>query len=335
VSVPLERILERYGTVDWRIALDAIAPSIHEVDRNATRIWFQFFPLTLADAVSASHDAVSLERALRLEGVYRLAEQAEVCHRLLYGHRYWPEVTATLLDSAATDAFTSDLAAAIRELGSRAARTAGADVALLLGITAVGLMTMRQIGGIALGQSSTPHERRVATAAGAAARTTRPDTRAPDAIAAARQQDDRQGLLGMFRGPRARHSVIFDEHLPDARFTVVNQQHLTTAAALDTRAHASNRGVPYAGPIPAQCRSGSCGTCWIGVLGGAEKLSPVERLEARRLRECGYIETEEGSKPVIRLACMARASGNVTIAIPPWNGFVGTTASGSPSAAKS
>ena len=58
------------------------------------------------------------------------------------------------------------------------------------------------------------------------------------------------------------------------------------------------------------------------MLGGAEKLSEVERLEARRLKECGYLDDAAGT-PFIRLACMARAAGNVTIVIPPWNGFIG------------
>jgi ferredoxin len=98
---------------------------------------------------------------------------------------------------------------------------------------------------------------------------------------------------------------------------------VTTAGAADTRAYEYDRGYSQTGPIPAQCRSGSCGTCWVGVLGGAGKLSEVERLEARRLNECGYLDNAEGT-PYIRLACMARASGNVTIVIPPWNGFVGT-----------
>jgi ferredoxin len=193
-----------------------------------------------------------------------------------------------------------------------AAAADAADESILLGITAVGLMTLRQVGVEAFRQlrRSGP------------SRAERP-TRTPAEIVAARQQDDGQGWLGRFRGTNTRYSVTFDEHRPDARFTVINQQHLTTAAAGDARPYASNRGVPYAGPIPAQCRSGSCGTCWVGVLGGAEKLSEVERLEARRLRECGYLDAATGT-PIIRLACMARASGNVTIAIPPWNGFVGT-----------
>jgi hypothetical protein len=60
----------------------------------------------------------------------------------------------------------------------------------------------------------------------------------------------------------------------------------------------------------------------VGVLGGAEKLTPVEPLERERMKEFGYIASAE-PKPLIRLACMARASGNVTIVIPPWQGSVG------------
>lgn len=40
------------------------------------------------------------------------------------------------------------------------------------------------------------------------------------------------------------------------------------------------------------------------------------------MKEFGYILTDE-PKPVIRLACQALASGNVTLVIPPWNGFIG------------
>jgi hypothetical protein len=58
------------------------------------------------------------------------------------------------------------------------------------------------------------------------------------------------------------------------------------------------------------------------VLGGAEKLSEVRELEWRRIKEFGYIDTEE-PKPVIRLACQAEAFGAVSIVIPPWNGVFG------------
>jgi uncharacterized 2Fe-2S/4Fe-4S cluster protein (DUF4445 family) len=57
------------------------------------------------------------------------------------------------------------------------------------------------------------------------------------------------------------------------------------------------------------------------VLGGREKLSTVDDYETRRLHEFGYIQVTE-ERPIIRLACQARAFGNVTIVIPPWHGLV-------------
>jgi ferredoxin len=146
----------------------------------------------------------------------------------------------------------------------------------------------------------------------------------PDDIVRRRRKDDGQGVLGFLRGIKTQYTVTFDERDPAGRFTLVNAQHLTTAAALDTRDHRARdpRCPEGEGPIPVQCRTASCGTCWVGILGGAGKLSDVDPLERRRIREFGYIETDE-AKPVVRLACMAQASGNVTIVIPPWNGQFG------------
>jgi len=70
-----------------------------------------------------------------------------------------------------------------------------------------------------------------------------------------------------------------------------------------------------------ECRSASCGTCWVGVLGGAEKLSDVAVREAKKIKEFGYIDTAE-PKPLIRLACQAAALGAVSVVIPPWNGVL-------------
>lgn len=69
-----------------------------------------------------------------------------------------------------------------------------------------------------------------------------------------------------------------------------------------------------------QCRSCSCGTCWVGVLSGAEVLSAMERHEREKLAEMG-VEVE-GSHPPMRLACMTQAFGAVSVVIPPWNGLV-------------
>ena len=72
----------------------------------------------------------------------------------------------------------------------------------------------------------------------------------------------------MFRGIRSQYTVTFDERRRDARFTVINQQHLTTASANDTRDYSKETRGTVEGPIPAQCRTASCGTCWVGILGG-------------------------------------------------------------------
>lgn len=131
-----------------------------------------------------------------------------------------------------------------------------------------------------------------------------------------------RGWRESFRGIRAQYTATFDERRSDACFTVINQQHLTTASANDKRDYSNTLRGTVEGPIPAQCRTASCGTCWVGILGGAENLSDVDAHEKKRMKEFGYINTPE-PKPVIRLACQALASGNVTVVIPPWNGFIG------------
>ena len=98
----------------------------------------------------------------------------------------------------------------------------------------------------------------------------------------------------------------------------------TTADAKKERDRSKDaRCIPNEGPIPVECRAASCGTCWVGVLGGMEKLSPVEKHEAVRMKVFGYTEIREGTQPVLRLACQAKAMGAVSIVIPPWNGMFG------------
>ena len=86
--------------------------------------------------------------------------------------------------------------------------------------------------------------------------------------------------------------------------------------------YANIRCAPGDGPLPTECRSAACGTCWVGILGGNDRLSPVNPLERRRIARFGYIDTDE-ARPVIRLACKAKASGNVSVVVPPWNAVAG------------
>jgi ferredoxin len=307
-----EAFLKQHDGAAWARTRKALVPFMHEVDRDATRIWFQFFPLALADALAAADDPDELARRLYLEGRYRLADQSDASHWFLYGHRYWPRVRAAIVSRAESQAPSSslDLASIIREIAREAAAASGADEALLVGIAAVGLMTLQQTGLAAFRQGSGHGE------------PARAGTKSPAQTVAARKRDDGQGLFGFLRGIRTEYSVIFDERRDAGRFTLVNKQHLTTAAAQDRRDYSNGPRLCQDGPIPVRCKSASCGSCWVGILGGSEKLSDVEPLEARRIQEFGYIRTAE-PRPVIRLACMAKASGNVTIVIPPWNGILG------------
>ncbi len=116
--------------------------------------------------------------------------------------------------------------------------------------------------------------------------------------------------------------MTFDERQPARSFRLVDSQHLTTAAALDTRDYRRGDRRCTEGPIPVQCRSCSCGTCWVGVVAGHDRLSAVDARERTTIGALGYIDTDE-PRPVVRLACMAQASGPVTIVIPPWNGQIG------------
>jgi ferredoxin len=315
-----ESFLKQHDGTAWGSAREALLPSIHGVDRNALHIWFHFFPLPLAEAFAQSDNPGGLATELRLDGNYRLADQIDTSHWFLYGHRYWPQVKAAIVKRAESPSAASslDLATIIHSLAKDAAAAASADESLLMAIAAVGLMTMQQVGLEALRQSSGTVQIPQALA-----------RKSPEQILAARQKDDGQGFKGLFQGiDRARYSVTFDEGRSDGRFTAINSQHLTTASANDTRDHSGGFRRCHEGPIPVECRTASCGTCWIGILSGAEKLSDVDEMEARRMKEFGYINSTE-SRPIIRLACMSIPAGNVTIVIPPWNGFLGKAGLGS------
>ncbi len=304
--------LSQYDAVAWRAAVSAITPNIPEIDRNATRIWFAFYPLALHAALEAGEtrgDLPDTQRKLGLMGRWRLADHVDSSHRFLFAHRHWPQVKAAV----PTIESTAGLDRVITQLADAAARTAGVDPGALLGIAAVALMTLRQVGPAAF-----------AAAPGAVHLSD--DARAKSArqILRQRARDDWQGLFGFTRGLMKRWTATFDESDPESRFTVINDQELATAAQADKREYRSKDGrcIPNEGPIPVECRAASCGTCWVGVIGGAEKLSPVDPHERTRVKIFGYAETA-GERPLIRLACQAKGRGAVSIVIPPWNGIIG------------
>lgn len=310
-----EQFLTTQDEAAWAQAVAALLPTIHEVDRNATQIWFAFFPLALQRALATADDEVALAQKLLLQGQYKLKDQIDTSHTFLYGHRFWPEVKRAVAAHAANVKATDNakLDAQIRAVARACATALKVDEALLVGSTAVAFMTVAQVGLDAFKRSP-----------GTVALAKRELRRAPEEVLHERAKDDSQGILSFLRTTDKRWTVVWNEHEPTARFKMLAGQEVASAAATDKRdwTQTDPRCTVGEGPIPVQCRSASCGTCWVGVLGGAEKLSPVEPRERKALRLFGYIDTDE-PRPLIRLSCQARGAGAVSIVIPPWNGVFG------------
>lgn len=295
----------------WLRAVDRVAQSMHPVDGAATRVWFHFFPLAL-DRLMQRPDAADLARRMTLAGRWRLADQIDRSHAFLYGHQFWPQARRVVLDyaDAASSPGSLDLGAQIHEAARRTGTMTGVDPSLVIGITAVALRTLQQVGPEAFAAS--PGE---VLGAGVY------DGRSADDVMAMREGVASSGWLKFLRGTSRQSDVTFNERYPAAKFPLIHSQHLTTAAALDRRQYRASDPRCSEGPIPVQCRSCSCGTCWVGVLAGADKMSAMESRERDKLAECGV--STDGGQPPIRLACMTQASGPVSIVIPPWNGLLG------------
>lgn len=307
-----EAFLNKHDDGAWGEIIHKLLPSIHEVDKSATQVWFYFYPLALLRALEQAEDPQVLITKLALKGKYYLKDQIDSSHEFIYGTRYWPQVKSALTEYAASASGPAslDLATQIRELAQAVAGRIKADESLLVGITAVAFMTLQQVGAARF-KASPGTVRKLSS-------------KTPEQVLKARAKDDGQGILGFLKGDDKTYTITFDENDAAAKFKLINTQHITTAAANDKRDYHSRdpRCVVGEGPIPVECRTAACGTCWVGVLGGADKLSEVGGVEWRKMKEFGYIYTDE-AKPIIRLACQAQASGAVSIVIPPWNGNFG------------
>ena len=309
-----ELFLQQHNSEAWLASITALLRSIHEVDKTATQIWFSFFPLDLFQALQEADDSEQLARELLLQGDYLLKTQIDTSHRFLYGHRYWPQVKQAIATHAANFQETNDkpLTDQIIDVASRVAASLRVDPSLTSGITAVGFMTVQQVGLAAFNSAS-----------GQLAIDSKHAKQSPEQVLKERAKDDSQGLLGFLKTVDKKWTVTHDENDEAAKYKLNNAQDLAWGAEADRsrdwRAMDPRR---IEGPIPVECRSASCGTCWVGVLGGAEKLSDVAVREGKQIKLFGYINTTE-PRPLIRLACQAQAQGAVSIVIPPWNGVFG------------
>src|SRR5215203_2487663 len=309
MSNNFENYLSKFSEADWLAAVEKLLPAIHEVDKNATQIWFRFYPLELFRYLETAEDREKAIQKFVMQGEFELKNQIDSSHRFLYGHRYWKATKAAI--EACAESFkdeTADLSKVIED----AAGEVKADKSLTLGIAAVGLMTLNQVGleafKAAKGETQKP--------SGLLAKS-------PATIVEQRAKDDSQGIFGFLKTVDKKFTVTWDETKSKARFPLINDEELATAAAKDqSQDWKSQDERCWEGVIPVECRSASCGTCWIGVLGGQEKLAEVQRLERKQMKIFGYNQPED-EKPFLRLACQSKAHGNVSFVIPPWNGVFG------------
>ncbi len=204
-----------------------------------------------------------------------------------------------------------DLVNEIRRAAKSVAAKAGTEVSLAVGITAVAFMTLVQVGLKAFQKAH-----------GIVQLDRQAIVKKPEKILAERAKDDSQGFLGFLKTIDKSWSVTYDEN-KNGKFKVIQDEEIASASAREQSQNWREQDARcIEGVIPVECRSAACGTCWVGVLGGAEKLSDVTSREAKSMKRFGYLYSDE-PKPILRLACMAKAHGAVSVVIPPWNGVFG------------
>ncbi len=308
----VENLLGQQNDSDWAQTIAALEPAIHAVDRQATRIWFSFFPVKLFRALSTAEDEAEVAKRLILKGNYLLRNQIDRSAEFMYGHRYWPQVRQGVATRAAAP-FNGTVANLVRETAQKLAGELRVDEALLTGITAVAYGTLQQVGLALFGQ---------AAAAGSYGKGW---SKSADQVVADRRKDDSQGLFGFLKSVDRQFSVNFREIEPGCSFKVVNSQDVTMAAVAGQHDwhQKDDRCRPNEGPIPVECRTAACGTCWVGVLSPTEKISPPNDREINRWKYFGYEGFTANAESPIRLGCQLKAFGNVTIVVPPWNGMIG------------
>ncbi len=309
----LETYLAEFTESDWNAAIASLLPCIHDVDKNAVQIWFRFYPLSLMRTIESAEDRDATLHGFAMQGDFELKNNIDTSHHFLYGHRYWPTVKAAIEAEAAvfTDQ-THDLAEEVKQIGMLVAEKLKVERPLVNAIVAVGLATLNQVGLEAF--KAAPGT--VKTIVGIMAKS-------PDAVIAERAKDDSQGLFGFLKTVNQRYTVTYDNLRNTSKFPIMNDQEIATASAKHmTGKFKEEDDRCWEGVVPVECLSASCGTCWVGVLGGQEKLTEVTPRERRAMKVFGYVDSDE-PKPFIRLACQAKASGNISIVIPPWNAVFG------------
>jgi len=312
-TTKFENYLTKFNETEWLKALGDLLQAIHAVDRGAAQIWFRFYPLSLHMYLQKAEDKAVAVQKFVMQGNYELKDLIDSSHAFLYGHRFWKTVKDEISKRAESfDNENAGLTDEIRQIAKAAAGKLKVDESLTVGISAVGLMTLTQVGWEAF--------------INAAGETIAPKSlmkKSPDQIVKKRAADDSQGFLGFLKTIDKQWTVRYDENADGGEFKLMDDEEIASGAARDQSQNWLEKDARCGeGVIPVECRSAACGTCWIGILEGAEKLSEVAPRERKQMKVFGYNQGDE-PKPILRLACQAKARGAVSIVIPPWNGVFG------------
>jgi len=306
-----ENYLNNFNENDWLKTLENLLPDIHEVDRNATQIWFRFYPLALHEYLQTAEDKAVAVQQFVMQGDFELKDQIDSSHKFLYGHRFWAEVKNAIIEHAESFENSGDKFE-VKMIAKSVAEKLKVDESLLIGITLVGLMTLTQVGLEDFKNSSGKPEKPSGLL-----------NKSPDKIVAERAKDDSQGLFGFLKTVNKSWTVTWDESKQNGKFKLTNDEEIASGAARDQSQNWLAQDARCGeGVIPVECRSAACGTCWVGILAGAEKLSEVEPRERKQMKIFGYNQGDD-AKPILRLACQARSFGAISLVIPPWNGVFG------------
>lgn len=306
-----EDYLNQFDEKAWLEAIEKLLPEIHEVDKNAVQIWFRFYPLALFRMLQTAENRDELIQKFVMQGNYELKNQIDTSHTFLYGHRFWKQIKEAIINYAENfNGQNAELSDTVRAIAKTAAAQLKGKESLLPAITAVGLMTLVQTGFDAFKNSNGEVSNVFAG-------------KSPENVLSDRARNDSQGLFGFLKTIDKNWTVTYDENKSSGKFKAINDEEIASASARDqSQDWRAKDERCIEGVIPVECRAASCGTCWVGVLGGQEKLSEVEPRESKQMKVLGYNQPED-AKPFMRLACQAKVEGAVTIVIPPWNGVFG------------
>ncbi len=304
-----ENFLHTFDEKNWDGIIHQLLPSIHEVDRETVQIWFRFFPLSVFNYLQNAEDKAAAIHGFAMQGKYELKDQIDDSHKFIYGHRFWGETKHAIsnrVDSFDTD--KGDLIEEIKQLSKSVAMAVKVDESVTTAIVLVGLMTLRQVGFDAF-----------KSAKGETKLSSNLLKKSAKQVFEDRGKNDSQGLFGFLKTIDKKWTVNFDSNTASGSFTATELEEMTTAAM---KCEVKTDERCYEGPIPVECKAASCGTCWVGVIGGKDRLNEVPPLERKAMKNFGY-KQDDNAKPFMRLACQAKVSGAVTVVIPAWNGVFG------------